>query len=96
MEDRIIFVCDCHSLEHQLAIYYDEEFNQLHFEPHLVDSHIWWQRLIFGIKYIFGHKSRYGAWDDMILKNEDIPKLQYYLDEIEVEDVKRKKEINLL
>jgi hypothetical protein len=30
----------------------------------------------YGIKYIFGYKSRYGAWDEFLLNPEDADKLQ--------------------
>ena len=35
-----------------------------------------WERLKYGIKYIFGHQSRYGAFDEFIFNPEDSPKLQ--------------------
>jgi hypothetical protein len=35
-----------------------------------------WDRVVNGLKYIFGHRSKYGDFDDMILKKEDAWKLE--------------------
>jgi len=83
MENRKIFVCSCHSLEHQFAFWYDEEYNELYFEPHLHDNSwpwykIFWQRL----RYVFGNKSRFGAWDEVIIKPEDAKQIIEYLNKI--------------
>jgi hypothetical protein len=39
-----------------------------------------WSRLKYGLKYIFGYKSRYGAWDEFILNPNDADKLQDVVD----------------
>jgi hypothetical protein len=31
---------------------------------------------VYGIKYIFGRQSRYGAFDEIILKPEDVSKFE--------------------
>ena len=41
-----------------------------------------WERLKYGIKYIFGHQSRYGAFDEFIFNPEDAPKLQELVDHL--------------
>jgi hypothetical protein len=35
----------------------------------------WYSRLVSGLKYIFGHKSRYGHFDEFILRAEDCDRL---------------------
>jgi len=40
MEEKLI-VCECHNVEHQMFIYYDEEFNQAYVEFHLVKLPFW-------------------------------------------------------
>ena len=89
--DRDIFICDCHSLEHQYALWYDEDYNQVYMEPHLV-SKPWYKRIWTAIKYIFGHKSRYGDFDDTIIKIKDMPRIKEYLDKAMEEDEKREDE----
>ena len=41
-----------------------------------------WERLKYGIKYIFGHQSRYGAFDEFIFNPEDADKLQSLVDHL--------------
>jgi len=36
--------------------------------------------LWYGLKYAFGYRSRYGAWDEMMFKPEDLLKLREHLD----------------
>lgn len=79
MKERLTFICECHSLEHQVSFWYDEEDDTLYCEPHLSTGRNFWKRLWFGIKYAFGYKSRYGAFDEMIFKEEDLDKLYNYL-----------------
>jgi hypothetical protein len=89
IEERRVFVCDCHSLEHQFSIWYDEDLNQIYIEPHLYHSGNWFGKLWGGIKYIFGYKTRFGNWDETIIDTKDIPKLREYFDVVENEDKKR-------
>lgn len=79
--ERIIMICECSSLEHQVIFWYDEEDNELHCEPHLATGRNFFKRLWFGLKYTFGYKSRLGAWDETMFKDEDLKKLKVFLDE---------------
>jgi len=79
-----ILICDCNSTDHQLVMYYDkdDEFGHeevfIHF--HLSNHRSFWGRLKYGLKYIFGYKSRFGAWDELVLKPTDVNKLQRMVD----------------
>ena len=86
--DREVFICDCHSIEHQYAFWYDEDDNELWFEPHLV-VYPWYKRLWGGIKYIFGYTTRYGNWDSMIINHDDIIKISQYLDKVKEVEMER-------
>jgi hypothetical protein len=77
--DRKVFVCNCSTLEHQIAIWYDDEDETLYFEPHLNDSLGFWFRLVTAVKYIFGVKSKFGAWDEVVLNRQDTNELMTYL-----------------
>ena len=79
-----IFVCECHSLEHQAKFFYDEEDTLLYVYVHLA-RHGFWKRLVAGIKYIFGYSSRFGEWDQFIFKEEDEGKLKEFLNQIKRE-----------
>lgn len=74
---RDIIICSCSSTEHQVVFKaFDEEIiKEVYMDIHLV-KHSFWQRLKYGLKYIFGYKSRYGAWDEIILDKEHAPQLE--------------------
>lgn len=78
---REVFICKCDSVEHQLSFWYDKEENELHCEPHLSPYKNFFKRCAGALKYIFGYRSKYGDWDCMIFKNEDLVKLKSFLDE---------------
>jgi hypothetical protein len=86
MEDleRKIYVCSCNSIEHQMSFFYDEKEKELYTEVHLYNYKNFFKRLISAIKYIFGYKSKYGNWDSMIFKKEDLIDLRNYLNKIEI------------
>lgn len=80
-----IFICECGSLEHSYAFWYDEETKDIHFMPHLISYRNFFKRIWVAIKYIFGYQCRYGHFDSMIINPEDIKKLRGYFDRSEVE-----------
>jgi hypothetical protein len=81
-----IFVCGCHSFEHQTKFIYNEEDNILYVYIHLNNYDSFWKRLLTGIKYIFGYSSRFGEWDEFIFKEEDQEKLRKFLNQINRKD----------
>lgn len=71
-------ICQCSSGEHQFSFVWweDEDLEgEVYMEVHLKPLSFW-QRVKNGIKYIFGHRSIYGDFDEVILKKEDAPKLE--------------------
>jgi hypothetical protein len=84
MENRKIFICQCHSLEHQYAFWYDEDQKFIYCEPHLITNKSFLGRIFHAIKYIFGYKTRFGSWDEFIFKKEDIKRLKEILDKIDL------------
>lgn len=77
MEKKDIIICDCNSTEHQMVIYYSEDDNEnmCYVHIHLNKRPFLW-RLVYGIKYIFGRKCNYGAFDEFIFNSDDTEKLQ--------------------
>lgn len=75
--DTEVLICQCNSLEHQVTFSWlgNNEDGDVYMEVHLKPLGFW-QRVSNGIKYIFGHRSKYGDFDDMILKKEDAWKLE--------------------
>lgn len=76
---RDILICECNSLEHQLTIWRDKEDGSIYFEIHLTTGRNFFKRLLYGLKYAFGHKSRFGAWEEFVLKEEDKEKIKKLL-----------------
>jgi hypothetical protein len=66
--------CSCGSLEHILIIEKDPDCPEVYIYPHLTKRPLL-QRLIYGIKYIFGYQCRYGAFEEMILNAESFSQL---------------------
>jgi hypothetical protein len=83
MEDRTILICECHSLEHQVAFWLDGDDGMIYIESHLTTHRNFWQRLWYGIRYAFGYRSRYGAWDEVLLGPESQVKLKQMLDHVQ-------------
>ena len=76
-----IFVCSCGSLEHHMMFWYDEEEKLLYTEVHLRTWHNFFRRLWYGLKYAFGYKCRFGAWDEFLFDTENEQKLYNHLKE---------------
>ena len=77
MKDKDLIICSCHSTEHQIVVLYEK--NDIHPMVYLhihLNKQTFWRRLVYGIKYIFGRQSRYGAFDEIILNPEDAPKFE--------------------
>lgn len=75
--EREIIICECHSTEHQMVVTYDKDENQpmVYIHVHLT-KRPFWERVKYGIGYIFGRQSRYGAFDEIILNPEDASKFE--------------------
>jgi hypothetical protein len=76
-----ILICECNSTDHQMILLYsDDETDGIKYPMCYVHVHLnkkpFWDRLKYGIKYIFGYQSRYGAFDEFIFNPEDADKLQ--------------------
>ncbi len=78
-----IIICACSSYDHQAIFWHDEEFgdDQLYVYFHLTTYKGFFKRLWVGIRYAFGHTSRFGEWDQFIFDNESEKTLKNYLDE---------------
>jgi hypothetical protein len=75
--EKDLIICECLSTEHQMVVYYDQddEHPVVYIHYHL-NKRPFWERLKYGVKYIFGRQSRYGAFDEIILNPEDAPKFE--------------------
>ena len=75
--ERETLICKCESIEHQATFSWFEDDNggDVYLEIHLKPAKLF-RRIINGVRYIFGHRSIYGDFDDMIIKKTDVAKLE--------------------
>lgn len=81
-EQREFLICQCNSIEHQISFNWVEyeglesgNEREVYMEIHLAPLNFW-ERLKHGVKYIFGYRSMYGDFDEVILRKEDVHKLE--------------------
>ena len=67
--------CKCQSTEHLVKFHLDLEDGDLCLDVHLANWLPWYKRLVRSIKYLFGYKSKYGDFDNIIFKDEDVDRL---------------------
>lgn len=79
MDEELILICECHSHEHQAIFRWDEDEKELTATIHLTVNDNIFKRMWTAIKYVCGHKSRYGDWDEFIFKPSDEQRLRDYL-----------------
>jgi hypothetical protein len=76
MEDPKYFECQCHSAEHVLRTWFDddEDYPCIYMSVFL-GAEPWHRRLWLGLKYILGYKCRYGHFDEFLLRPEDADRM---------------------
>jgi hypothetical protein len=73
--------CDCDSAEHIMRLsYFEDDKDYVYLEIHLSPLGFW-SRLINAAKYIFGYRSAYGDFSDMVLGREKVQQLRDCCDE---------------
>ena len=78
MEDKTdILICQCHTAEHNIIVRYLDGL--VYVDYHLV-RHVFWSRLKYAFKYIFGFQSKYGAYGELILNPDDWEKVKSIAD----------------
>ena len=78
MMEHEIIVCECESVEHQIIFAYFPEYEddrEVYMSIYLHPTYGFFRRLWAAIKYIFGHRSIYGHFDDVIISQKDSHKL---------------------
>lgn len=72
--DTALVICKCSSSEHQMIFRSFKNEDEIYVDVHLTDQGFF-RRLKHGIKYIFGYKSKYGAWDEIILDKKEFKQI---------------------
>lgn len=76
--ELILFVCDCGDVNHQFVVtldHYDNADPEVFVEVKL-NPLPFWKRLVHGIKYIFGYKSRFGDFGEITLNKTHVDGLE--------------------
>jgi len=112
-DEAELFVCDCSDVAHQLVFQlwdFSKNGEEL-WRPakenvnltvcvYLNQYHGFWARLWMAVKYVFDYRSKYGEFDVVNIRAEDVPRMkaildkfasrvQYYQGELDALDSKR-------
>jgi hypothetical protein len=77
--ERHYFECQCDCTEHIFRLSIDPDDGEVWFEMHLAQR-TFFDRFVIALRYLSGKKSRFGAFDCVLIKPEDRRKLQDMLD----------------
>ena len=91
MTERDVIFCSCGSAEHQLLVWHNNEFSDEYrdvvLQPHLVTHENIFKRIVVAIRYVFGHRSKYGHWDSIIVDSTNYLPLKRAVEFIEEKDL---------
>lgn len=73
--EKDILICQCHNTEHQVLFHYDTEDKYVYIQVHL-NTLSFFKRFEYAVKYLFGFKSRYGAFSEFIVHQDDAEKFE--------------------
>lgn len=63
-----------------VVLYSEDEIDGMTYPMVFIHTHLnkrpFWQRVSYGLRYIFGRQCRYGAFDEFIIKSEDVKGLE--------------------
>ena len=85
MDKKELFICECTSIEHQIVMSYFEDEKEVYCNVHLKPERNVLKRIIHAVKYIFGHRSAYGDFDEFIFNPKDADRLQSVVDHLRTE-----------
>lgn len=78
-----LLTCKCGDPSHQMVIGYNlDEYEEVYLSIHLVREHNIFKRMWVALKYVFGRRSIYGDYDEIVLSEHDAPKLQRVVDHL--------------
>lgn len=76
--EKYHFECQCTSMEHDMVVQFDSEDEVVYVHTQLAQHRNFFQRAWLALKYIFGHRSKYGHWEETMLdlkKAEELEKM---------------------
>lgn len=90
MKTKQLLICEASSSEHQIILKYFESDDQpfVYVDVHLVEMNFW-DRLKHAIGYVLGYKSKFGAYDEIVLGPEHIKNLEEVIAHIKKADANK-------
>lgn len=85
LENNKIIICSCHSTEHSFVICTHKDEPEAYLHIHLT-SKPFHQRIVHAIKYIFGYRSQYGDFDEVVLHNKQVQEIIEQLQRVKLEE----------
>ena len=89
-DESEMFICDCSDVSHNIVFQLwdwqkdgKDDFGEcceLSLHVHLAAYPSFWKRIGLAVRYIFGYKSKYGDYDIMDIRYEDVPRIKAILD----------------
>ena len=75
--------CECETVNHILRFTHDDNpsWPEIFVDVHLNQHYGFFKRLWYGIKYIFGFKSKYGQFEEVLLGKEKVKELRDFCNE---------------
>ena len=86
---RIILICDCGTLEHQVIMeYWDDEPFAVDISVSMIDNKSFWRRFWTGIKYILGYRGK-NDWyySSTVAGPTDVQRIQDFLKQFQDDNV---------
>lgn len=80
--EKEVFFCLCGHNEHQMIVSIipdDADTTVVYLSMNLSDNLPFFRRLVLGIKYIFGHRSNYGMFSEVLLDERETYRLASFL-----------------
>ncbi len=80
---KLYVSCECGTLEHLFKFTYwlDDEFpdDVLYMQVHLANSDRWYQRIWAGLRHMFGYRSKYGEFDEVLINQTKAMEMRDFL-----------------
>ena len=86
-KEDILLICECTSKEHQVIFSHIVGYNTVYVSVHL-SKLPFFKRVVAGLKYIFGHKCKYGNFEETILYPAHIKSLEKVIKILKNEEFK--------
>ncbi len=83
-DNNTLLICSCCSVEHQIIFneFTHNGYTTVYMTTHLKPEPSIFKRLCNAVKYLFGHRSMYGDFDEFIFRQKDWEKLQKLTDAV--------------